>query len=96
MGDEREAEKQYATLKAEVKKDAESKSLTLNCKHCGNTLDVRKFLYQDEVLYGIFDNCIRFEEQKLYSTLTEAILAFNEVPEELHDIQTLIEKYTHG
>lgn len=82
MGNEREVKNQPQTL-------------NLICKHCGNQLDPRKFEYDDEILYGIFDNCEPFDKQMLYSSLTEAILAFNGVPAG-ESIENLINKYIHG
>lgn len=72
----------------------QSETLELICKHCGNRLEPRKFEYDDRLLWGIFDNCEPFDKQMLHNSLIEAIQAFNYNPE--LEIQSLIEKYTHG
>lgn len=71
-------------------------ALSLICRHCGNQLEPRKFEFDDRILWGIFDNCEPFEKQMLYDSLQDAILAFNGVPDDLLNIEKLMENYKNG
>lgn len=46
------------------------------CEFCGSELNPRRFEFDDAIMWGIFDNCRPFKEQKVYPTLKEAIEAF--------------------